>query len=183
MAKLRLVRPTRQVVEEAYHGTDLRIAKKIEKGEKFRWEPRKAGEPDLFLGDGTYFFEGSKAWAEAWAKPRYQKYGILSATVCLGMCLDLNTKEGLQIVGLVQELMSVAQKVPKKTINLAAAISYYVANIDQPLDTIRATHVKTHREPVFEGKLPLYICELIICVRNIDRISNPELIEEGLGNA
>ena len=162
-------------VPDAYHGTELGVAKRIEKGERFK----KSKRDDLYLGDGVYFFEGSSELAQDWAKWRFKHYGIICATIQLGFCLDFHTVRAVQIIRFVEEKLK--KKMPGKTIQIPAVINFYVENINPKIDTIRATNVKVNRPIIEEDKF--YLSELIICVRNLNNIKKVSLVEQGVGNA
>lgn len=83
-----------KIVPDAYHGTELNVAEKILKEQRFEVG---SGEK-LFLGEGAYFYEGSANLAEVWAlkqgrKRGWKTYGVLQARIQLGRCLDLNCPE------------------------------------------------------------------------------------------
>jgi hypothetical protein len=160
-----------KLVPDAYHGTDKQSIEIILK------EGFKPSHGDTqYLGDGVYFFEGSKAEALTWARNRCRERnsagpGVLRAQVNLGRCLDLNTQEGRALILQVQ--FEFNQRI-KKTVNDATAINALATIFREkgkPLDTVRATHIGRNRKSLFEGSRFDYQSQLIICVITLTSIS------------
>src|SRR5437667_3177918 len=79
-----------KIVPDAYHGTDVANIESIN-ANGFRI----GTGADLYLGDGIYFFEGSKWHAENFLKQQNAncKVAIYRCTINLGRCLDLNNED------------------------------------------------------------------------------------------
>lgn len=84
-----------KIVPDAYHGTRSDYAQNVIQNKKFHISTGK----EQYLGDGVYFFEGSKWNAKDWARRKFkgEQIGIIKATINLWKCLDLNNKEHLMI--------------------------------------------------------------------------------------
>jgi len=171
MASLR-IKPVKTVIDNAFHGTELRVARKIVAGESFLLSKG----PDQYLGDGVYFYEGSLEQAEIWATRRrkFDQWGIVQAEIRLGRCLDLNVREHVTILLLVAEALRKRVSNPNEVTD-AAVINYYASEIETQLETVRcAFNGGPKQNPIYVGSR-IYRREMIICVRNLSNISKRSL--------
>ena len=149
----------------AYHGCDLGVGERLLKGDAFR----PSNNDYDWLGPGIYFWEANPLRALEFAREvsRRKRTAIrtpfvIGAVIELGLCLDLLTKAGIELVRTAYEsLASVAAtggvKLPKNTgdglrRNLDCAVIRRVHTILKqaslpPVDTVRGVFV--------EGK-PIY---------------------------
>jgi hypothetical protein len=70
----------------AYHGCEKEIAENVVIGKE---QLRKSTNSYDWLGNGIYFWEGSKQRADEWAKQRARKPAVVGAIIDLGSCLNL----------------------------------------------------------------------------------------------
>jgi len=161
-------------VPNAYHGTSLEGARSI-KAEGFKSKKSLRS----YLGDGVYFYEGSVNLARnhATKRRRLRKYAIIQATIQLGRCLDLNTPEHCRILRIVRSVLIKRKRENPEDLTDAFIINWYAYNVEKELDTIKWTLTKLAWEQIYPKSLIRYT-EPIICVRNVERISDISVIEE-----
>jgi len=84
-----------KIVPDAYHGTDVANVESI-KANGFQIGTGS----DLYLGDGIYFYEGSKWHAANFLKQGNPtcKIALYRCVINLGRCLDLNNEDHKQAV-------------------------------------------------------------------------------------
>ena len=163
-----------KIVPDALHGTDDESCKKIFKNNSFKHSPRHFS----FLGNGVYFWEGSFLLARRWAIRKAKennsfKYAIIKATINLGVCLDLNKPEHIELVE------NVADKLQKKLnypLNDPVVINFINDNFIN-LDTVRALNPKS-KKPIFKGSRYINKTEPLICVKNNDKILEYSICEK-----
>lgn len=83
------------IITDAFHGTSKVNAEAInETGFKV------GRNPDLFLGDGAYFYQGSQREAVNYAKEikRFEEAVVVQATIRMGKCLDLDAWEHRELL-------------------------------------------------------------------------------------
>lgn len=157
-----------KIVPDAYHGTELELAKKIVKENNFQHS--RGDRP--YLGEGIYFFEAALARSIKWATKKFKEgqIGVIKAVINLGSCLDLTNPDNIRLLRRLKNRL--LQKLPVVSIPYvinACAVMYKV-------DTVRAAFPKeTWRT---EDDFPNY--ELIICVKNKNSITKITLVYEGL---
>ncbi len=166
-----------KVVPDAYHGTRLDKAKAIIKQGKFTPSTDKTN----YLGDGVYFYEGSRWHAEQWCKRKYPRspLGIIRAVINLGKCLDLNNYEYRRLLKKVARQLRLKGY---KEVTDAFVINFYATNIEE-FDTVRAVYVSMSNKygAIFPGSKFLEFQQLIICVRNLQSILSFELVLQKRG--
>ena len=160
-----------KLIPDAYHGTSLEAANKILEEKKFI--PGR-GE-DLFLGDGSYFYEGNLDRAKTWAQKRNEgrAIGVLQVSIELGIFLDLNNPDHQRKLAASRtelERKEGKQLNPTWVINAVARI--------YKVDTIRATIRR--RMHIMLSDFPVDMSEIIVCLRNPERISNIEMVYRGV---
>ena len=163
-----------KIVPDAYHGTDAANIPSIEK-EGFRI----GTGGDLYLGDGVYFYKGSKAHAIGYPKLKDStcKCAVFRCEINLGRCIDLNNKQhkdalkafAAQVKYLAYDstafrkehnIKSMDEITEPFIINLAATI--YGA------ETVRATHGFVN--PLFADSKIWAESRLVIAVRDPKKI-------------
>ena len=156
----------RKIVPDAYHGTTLKNANKITETREFKISRNEKN----YLGDGVYFFEGSKWHAIDWCKRCYpnDEHSIICAVINLGKCLELanpNYRILLQRVALKLKLKGYTD------ITDAFVINFYATTIE-PFDTVRFAYIVENRVygKIFSGSRIADFYQLIICVRNTENI-------------
>ena len=80
-----------------FHGCKAEVARKLLAGEtKFRLSKNNHD----WLGDGTYFWEGDARRALEFVRlyRKNQEHGVVGAYLDLGHCLDLTTRDGIDLV-------------------------------------------------------------------------------------
>lgn len=156
-----------KIVNDAFHGTSLPNGKEIVM-HGFRLE----GGDQAFLGNGVYFYEGSLQYAKMWARTRVktgEKICVIQALVNLGLCLDLNTQEGVEVV---EELVEEFRKKGRK-VSSGAIIALICSKVD--IETIRGTDVKRNSKKLFAGddRVGFFTkAPLIICIKKLENIVN-----------
>jgi hypothetical protein len=163
-------------INDAYHGTLYEVAKKIVSEKKFI--PSKSN--DDYLGDGVYFFEGSRWLAAKWVERNHGKdvyIGIVCACVNYGNCLNLNLPEHRFILNRVKEeiIKQPGFKKLGRRITDAFVVNYYATNINKYLDTIRLTYICQDYGKLYEGSIIYDYAQPMLCVRNHAKISNISL--------
>lgn len=176
---------TTNSINDAYHGTLLDDANKIIAEKKFIPSKQK----DSYLGDGVYFYEGSRWLAANWVERNHGKnsiIGIICACVHFGRCLNLNIPEHRKILKKVKNKISQHPKVKYsgKKITDAFVVNYYATNVNRNIDTVRLTYICKDYENLYDGKLyegsNIYdFAQPMLCVRNQDRITNIVLSFQG----
>ncbi|MEI7812125.1 MAG: hypothetical protein WCJ01_06820 [Ignavibacteria bacterium] len=159
-----------KLVPDAFHGTSYEQANKIAAEQKFELS---RGD-NYYLGDGVYFFENSKLSARNWAVniKKYNRYGILKATIKLGKCLDLNNEEH------TRHLRTVEENLRKR--NLEGITDGYLINVTAKIlgaDTVRGTFIKENAGKLFQKSRLYNKSQLVICVRNVDNILTIYLVK------
>jgi len=171
---------TYRCIDDAYHGTLLDYAKKIISEKKFMPSKQK----DAYLGDGVYFYEGSRWLAANWVERNHGKdavIGIICACVHYGKCLNLNIPEHRFILKKVRERISQRREIKDRGIKItdALVVNYYTTNINKNIDTIRLTYISESRGKLYEGSNIYDYAQPILCVRNQDKISKISLSFQG----
>ncbi|WP_192385111.1 hypothetical protein [Mesorhizobium silamurunense] len=82
-----------------YHGCDKSIADAVIAGSKLK----SSAEKYDWLGPGAYFWEGDARRALEWAQDRHKRgeikeAAVLGAVIDLGNCLDLTTRDDLELL-------------------------------------------------------------------------------------
>jgi len=165
-----------EVVDQAYHGTDLSTADKIAAGNRF--QPSRG--PDHWLGDGVYFFQDSIVLAVKWAKRKAKEkqskeYGVLKASILLGKCLDLTTQTYKKQL---EKWINLLQCKTKLDLTESWIINSFARKYRGGFDTVRC------RFPGFPGELPFRSSRskrsyIQISVLQVDNISNVVRVEKG----
>jgi len=147
------------IVPNAYHGTSKTNADNIIKT-GFR-NPRA---PDLFLGDGIYFYEGSRKLAERWAERKFlgQEIGIIIARIKLGYCLNLTIPEHRE---LIRDISKEFQKRQWEKVTDAIVINYFASVIEPKIETIKHFHEPEKITKLFGGSRIMNGGYIVICVR------------------
>jgi hypothetical protein len=163
---------TEKIIPDAYHGTKAKDAENI-CSNGFN---KSTGEKQ-FLGDGVYFFESSKAYAEDWARNRFkcEIIGVVKSTVSLGRCLDLNDKEHKDYV---EHVVKELKERGMQEITDSVAISF-IATVFEELDSVRATYISPKYKKIFKGSHFYKYSQLIICIRNLRHILKISLVYKG----
>lgn len=165
----------RQIVENAFHGTTWATAKKIEV------EGFEIGKsPKGYLGDGVYFYEGSKMLARnhVTKRRRFVKWAILQSTINLGKCLDLNTPEHRMILEAVREVMIEEGGYDPEDLTDALIINWYAVEYETELETIR-WNLSDPLWPAIYPRSRIRRSEPIICVKKRNNISDSKIIDKG----
>ena len=89
-----------------YHGCDAKVAKRVVNGELTILPSDKDYD---WLGPGAYFWEADPKRAMEWAEQaesrgRINKPAVVGAVIDLGNCLDLLSRENLELVRLAHKL-------------------------------------------------------------------------------
>src|SRR5207237_1184482 len=89
-----------------YHGCDAKIAERVVNGELTLLPSDKDYD---WLGPGAYFWEADPQRAMEWAdqakaRGRINSPAVVGAVIDLGNCLDLLSRENLELVRLAHEL-------------------------------------------------------------------------------
>jgi hypothetical protein len=168
-----------KIVPDAYHGTSKTNARRIQNSGF-----RISDGSHQYLGSGVYFFEGSMLSALQWAKRSFPSIEctVLHAIVNLGICLDFHNPEHADFIVEMKEAIVTRQKtLPADDPNRFSPITDAVvinglADLVQ-IDTVRASYVsiKSGRK-IFPGSHFFNPQQLIICVRNLDRILGLKII-------
>lgn len=167
-------------IDDAYHGTLLDDANKIISGKKFIPSKQK----DSYLGDGIYFYEGSRWLAAKWVERNHGRnaiIGIICACVHYGKCLNLNIPEHRFILKKVKEKISQQPKFKSMGIKItdALAVNYYATNINKNIDTVRLIYVCEDYGKLYEGSNIFDYAQPMLCVRNQSKITNISLSFQG----
>lgn len=167
-------------IDDAYHGTLSENVNTIIKERKFI--PTKGD--DSYLGDGIYFYEGSRWLAAKWVTRKNGNdaiIGIICATVNYGVCLNLNIPEHRNIIRKVKERISQREDIRSRGIRVtdALVINYYATNINKAIDTIRLTYISTIKGKIYNGSIINDYMQPMLCVRNQDKITNIKLSFQG----
>lgn len=126
---------TDEIVDNAYHGTDLATADRLAAGETFL----ESKGPNHWLGNGAYFFQGSFGMAVFWAKAKAEEtksaeYGVLRASIILGRCLDLTIPKYRKQLGKWVGLLKAKAKL---TLTRAWIINSFARKYRGGFDTVR----------------------------------------------
>ncbi|HUU39677.1 MAG TPA: hypothetical protein VMW42_01920 [Desulfatiglandales bacterium] len=160
-------------IPDAYHGTRLDKARRIIQEKKFIINRN----PNHFLGDGAYFFEGSRWHAHDWARRLWGDVdlGLIRAYINLGKCLDLNNYNHRALLKKVR-IELVRRNI--SDITDAVVINFYATKIEH-FDTVRAPYTTPEVGRIYpESKFYDY-SQLMICVRNQERILKLTLVFQG----
>jgi hypothetical protein len=152
------------VVPNAYHGTSKSNAENIVNTGKFCVKP----DPDLFLGDGVYFYDGSKELAERWATRKFsgQPIGIIIGRIRLGYCLNLLIPEHRNLVK--QTAKEIRQKRFSQRVTDALVLNYFTRIIEPKIDTVKSHFGGFKKETVskiFDGSNIVDSVYIVICVK------------------
>lgn len=166
--------PLEKEIPDAYHGTDYESARGIVAGSKFT--PSKG--KDQYLGEGVYFFEGSQWHAKDWAKRKAEReekkeYAVIEATVSLGKLLDFNNGDHRRYIRFFAQELEKKRGVPK----LNDAIVINLLAKQTTIDTIKATYCRPEMGKVFDNSRFFYYTCPILCVRNMNNIKEPKIVE------
>jgi hypothetical protein len=172
-----------KVVPDAFHGTELSIARQIRDQQTFVIGKNEK----LYLGDGAYFYEGSAELADIWARREgsrrgWQTYGVLQAAIQLGRCLDLNSPEHRrELEEWAEELVEQVKGIKDpKEVTPAWVINYFVKKVCKgKVDTIRCSYFSPeYGEVIPDSKI--FRSRLVVCVRNPQNILKISLPIMGL---
>jgi hypothetical protein len=173
-----------KIVPDAYHGTSKANADKIIKS----GFEISIGD-DQYLGQGVYFFEGSRSSAERWANRSYHlpDCAVIQAMLNLGRCLDFHIPEHVEFIILAKdEILKRQAALPgtnpeKRKIITDGVVVNFLAKL-AVIDTVRASQI------IPKSKKPLIISKtfpgshfynpqlLIICVRNLASIVDLKIV-------
>ncbi len=83
-----------------FHGCEASVAERVLAGEGLK----PSAEDYDWLGPGIYFWEGDARRAREWAEAKvkrgaYAQGAVVGAVVDLGHCLDLTTRDDLELLG------------------------------------------------------------------------------------
>ncbi len=161
-----------KIVPDAYHGTSKPAAQKIISTGQF--EP--STDPDLYLGDGVYFFESSIQHAIDWARKKFgvtSSLGIIRAAIKMGRCLNLTLPEHQVFCLQVKEEL---EGYERRDWTDAAVINYIAENIVFP-DTVRAVFLPGAKKArkMFPGSHFFKDIQIFICVKSVDNILQKKL--------
>lgn len=157
------------IIHDAYHGTSKEKAEKIITTGKFCI----SRDPALFLGDGVYFYEGSRKLAEGWARKKFSRenIGIIIAKIKLGCCLNLSIPEHRELIkDTHREIRRRQWKVTD-----AVVLNYFATIIEPQIDTIKCHFGELKREAsrkIFEGSNITDLGYVVICVRKTESIKD-----------
>lgn len=167
-----------RMVLNAYHGTCRVDASKILK-EGFKI----IRNPNNYLGDGVYFYDGSIQLARNFALNvrKFRSYAIIQANVQLGICLDLNTPEHCEILKAVREAIIEKDKDKEEDITDSLVINWFILYCNPEVETVKWTLTKRRKDKKTNKIYPgsrIRPNEPMICVRKIGNISNARIVEE-----
>ncbi|MPY72816.1 MAG: hypothetical protein GEU87_01010 [Alphaproteobacteria bacterium] len=165
-----------------YHGCDATVARRLLNGHDFK---PSSNDYD-WLGHGVYFWEANPARGLEFARetqamdPRsIRTPTVVGAVIDLGLCLDLTTSAGIQIVrdayqNLVKITTEAKSSLPRNREdslrrNLDCAVVNLVHEVRKnagypPIDTVRT--VFTEGKPIYDGSGFLMKSHIQICVCN-----------------
>ena len=126
------------------------------------------------LGDGVYFFEGSRAMASAWARDRKlpPPLSVIKSTVKYGRRLNLNDDEAQKLVGIMKNYLS--QKMGNAKVSFVVAVSALAEKGE--FDTIVAYRRRKDVQPLMESRIDKGI-EHLLCVRTLGNIVLSEIVQ------
>ncbi|MGH6619649.1 MAG: hypothetical protein ACREF6_08905 [Alphaproteobacteria bacterium] len=165
-----------------YHGCDAAVAGQLLNGHEF-----KSSNNDYdWLGHGVYFWEANPARGLEFAKEAQAKDpesvkapAVVGAVIDLGLCLDLTTSAGIQIVrDTYQNLVKITEEakspLPRNSgdslrRNLDCAVVNLVHEVRTEaalpsIDTVRTVFVEG--QPIYDGSGFFIKSHIQICVRN-----------------
>jgi hypothetical protein len=168
-----------------YHGCDALIGEQLLNGDSFSFSKNSYD----WLGEGVYFWEGNpkrglQFATEAAARndSRITKPFVIGAAIDLGLCMDLMTKESLDLLAvafttLSQQLKVAEIPVPKNTEDrLRRPLDCAVVTVGHKLLSRQGIQVDSVRGVFVEGA-PLYNgagfqakTHIQIAIRNLDCI-------------
>lgn len=172
----------------AYHGCDAKVGERILKGAAFKLS---ANDWD-WLGPGAYFWESNPKRGFDFAielKDRGYSHNriatpfVLGAVISPGLCLDLTTKAGIDIVRdahrILVEIYDAAERpLPQNDPNsllrrLDCAVIQQVHQVreergDQSIDSVRGVFVEG--DPIYDASGFYEKTHIQIAVRNLDCI-------------
>lgn len=169
--------PFAKIVPDAYHGTDVANVQSIQNNGF-----RIGTGGTLHLGDGVYFYEGSKAHAKGYLRIRDKtgnppKVAVFRCEINLGKYIDLHNKEHTdtlrKFAGQIQSLAFDNPAFRKKhNINSKEDVTEgFIINLAASLtdaDTVRGTYWSDH--PLYAGSKIAGNARLVIAVRNLNKI-------------
>ena len=161
-----------KLIPDAYHGTSKSNASNIEVNKKFI--PSRG--PDLFLGDGIYFFEGTKSLAEWWARKNFpnEEIGIIIAEIQLGRCLDLTIPEYRDLVKNAK--CKIEKQELKENITDTLVINFICAIIEPEIETVRYISKRGALTKIYPGSRIYDSIHIAICVKKTNNILNFKII-------
>jgi Poly(ADP-ribose) polymerase catalytic domain. len=163
-----------KIVPDAYHGTDKANIQSIQK-QGFR----VGTGGNLYLGDGVYFYEGSKPHAIGYPKLKDKtcKSAVFRCEINLGRCIDLNNKQhkdALQSFAAKVKHLAYDNPAFRKMHNITSPDEItepFIINLAATIsgaETVRATHGLGN--PLFAGSKILSETRLVIAVRDPKKI-------------
>ena len=152
-------------VPNAYHGTSRANAENIEKTGF-----RISRKPELFLGDGVYFYKGSKTLAESWAKGKYpeEEIATIVANIKLGYCLDLTIPEHRELLS--EAIVEFKRRPNWRKVTDTFVLNYFAGVIEPQIDTIVHFREPEKIVKLFAGSQILTGGYMVICVRKTECI-------------
>jgi hypothetical protein len=183
-----------------YHGCDRTVGERLLAGEPFR---ASANEYD-WLGPGIYFWESNPLRGLHFARESASRKGsgiadpfVIGAVIELGLCLDLTTKGGLELVkfahqSLVQVAAAANEPLPDNSPdgmrrNLDCAVIRRLHSIlsdnGQPAnETVKGVFIEG--DPLYAGSgfrekthIQIAVCHPE-CIRGVFRVPKEQLVEE-----
>lgn len=173
---MNLIERIDKLIPDAYHGTSKLNATNILQARKFS----SSSGSDFYLGDGIYFFDGSKDLAEWWAKKQFPKYeiGIIIANIQLGKCLDLTIPEHRNIVKNAKDEFE--QKTPEEKITDALVINFICTIIEPEIETIRCIFKQGQLSKIYSGSHIFNTMHIVVCVKRHSNILDFKIVNGGL---
>lgn len=164
----------KKIIPDAYHATDYRSHFKILRN---GWEIIR--NPENFLGDGVYFWEGSLRLAKWWGNKVAKEKGqdrcvIFVASIDLGVCLDLTMPEHIDVL---RALAGQLHSMRDEKITDPLLINYFCDNICKEVQTVRGIFRGPGAKRPFDHSR-LVAVQMIICVRQVQNITSTEIYEQ-----
>lgn len=171
MAELPELEDSKKEVPDAYHGTSWVAAQKIVSNGFAVMRT-----PGSYMGDGVYFYEGSVILARhhTITRKRQKQYGILKANIKLGKCLDLNTPEHCGWLQDTHNLLVDKVEDPDELTDMFIINFFARAHV---VDTVKWTMCPEASRAIYP-KSRIHGNEPMICVRNVDCITDTSIEEE-----
>ncbi len=169
--------PFTKIVPDAYHGTDVANVQSIQNNGF-----RIGTGGTLHLGDGVYFYEGSKAHAKGYLRFKAingapPKVAVFRCEINLGNCIDLHNKDHTDTLKrFASQVQSMAFDNPtfrkQHNINSKEEVTEgFIINLAASLtnaDTVRGTYWSDF--PLYAGSNIAGNARLVIAVRTLNKI-------------